>query len=103
MSEEQDPEKLYAGDELLAQALIGVDCEKFKASNVFRYLEGCARMEAEAATDALKYVDPEDSKTIRTLQNEIWRHEQFITWLNEAISDGNVATSQLSIEDGEDD
>lgn len=80
---------------LLAEVELGLDVEQFMQSKVGRYLVGRAMHEADQATEQLKTADPENSKEIRRLQNEIYRSNQVIEWLNEALQAGKNAEEQI--------
>lgn len=82
-------------DVLLAHAMVGEKCREFLQTDVGRLIEGRARGEAEEAMEALKDADPEDSKLIRKLQNDIYRAESIIDWLNQTIEAGEQAFAIL--------
>lgn len=68
----------------------GEDAEKFLKSNFGQYLLGQADLDAEQAKEQLTTVDPDDSKTIRKLQNRIHRARSLETWISSAIQKGNA-------------
>lgn len=86
-------------EEATATMLVGMNAESFLESDVGRYLLGCASQEAAEAYEKLKNADPEDSKTIRQLQNQIWRAESFKQWLEEIINAGRQADQTLRDQD----
>lgn len=92
MTQREFPEEIKL---LLAEVELGLDVEKFLESKVGRYLVGRALYEAEAATEQLKTADPEDAKQIRRLQNEIYRSNQVVEWLKEAMLAGRNAEEQI--------
>jgi hypothetical protein len=60
-------------------------------SDLGRCLTGMAQQEVRLAYESLGKVDPEDSKTIRALQNKVWLGEQFEGWIRELIDNGRNA------------
>ena len=78
-------------DELIAQAEIGEQAKKFVESDLGQCLIGMAQQEIQVAKDALAETDPDDSKAIRKLQNDIKVAAYFEQWLAELISNGNNA------------
>lgn len=82
-------------EELLVQAELGIATEDFVASEIGRFLVGCARQEAQAALEQLKNVDATDVERIRVLQNQIWRAESFEAWLGELVNNGREAQGRL--------
>lgn len=77
------------------RADIGIDAETFKRTQLGQYiLDHCERV-AEEHTKQLKRVDPHDEKRIRDLQHEIWKHESFEVFLDEAINSGQAAIHNL--------
>lgn len=90
-------------EELIAEALIGDEAKKFLDSDFGKTLMGLAQQEATLAMGLLKSADPEDSKTIRSIQNDIWRAEKFEEWLIDLISAGETALrlyQQQEVNDG---
>ena len=83
----------------IAQADLGLTLEEFKRSKAGRYLIGCALQEAREALRKLKTVDPNDTKAITALQNEIWRAESLVQWVEEAIYTGKNAEQALQQQD----
>lgn len=71
------------------QALLGSDLGK--------YLTNRANDERDDALSKLASHDPEDSKGIRDLQNQIYRAESVLLWLDEATQAGMVALQQLDV------
>lgn len=80
---------------LIAEIDLGLATEQFVKSDVGRYLIGRARGEAEEAIERLKKVDANDPKSIREIQNEIWRAESFQQWLEDTILGGRNAEEQF--------
>lgn len=80
---------------LIAEAVLGRDAEEFLTSDLGRYLVGRAQIEADEAMAKLKKVSPTASQEIISLQHQIWRAEQFATWLQELIANGRAAEQTL--------
>lgn len=96
MSEgERDPGQAQAEQQDLQQIrnviAFGMDVEQFGKSPIGVYLIERANRDAEAATNELKTVDPENPKAIRDLQNKARTAELFLSWLGEAVSAGENA------------
>ena len=85
-------------DELYQRAHFGKEVELFWSSRVGGYLQDRARECYTAAIRELKTVDPHDTKKIMSLQNDIWKAEEFEKWLSEAVLDG---LKSLEILEGE--
>lgn len=73
------------------QIAFGMDCRAFMESQMGEYLAARANADIEAATEALKTVDPEDPKAIRALQNAVKVGESFLIWMGEAVTNGENA------------
>ncbi|HIJ83832.1 MAG: hypothetical protein HW380_210 [Magnetococcales bacterium] len=80
----------------LAEVDLGLQCQRFFNSDVGRYLLGRAAQEIQEARDLLEQVHHEETGNVRQLQNRIWRARSFITWIDEAIRDGEEAEINLS-------
>lgn len=84
--------------ELLRVAGFGMDVEKFMRSELGRYLQRRAQDDISRAQDALLTVDPEDAKAVRALQNEAAVAERVLSWLGEAVTQGEQAARQFEAE-----
>ena len=83
--------KLLEQSELRALCIEnGDDARKFLNSRFGQYLIGQAELAADKARAQLELVDPEDSKSIRILQNEIRRQVELETWIASAIEQGDA-------------
>ena len=80
-------------DELIAEALLGEEAEKFLVSDLGRCLIGMAQQDVKEAEEGLKLVDPEDKKLIVALQNKAWLGGNFEAYIRELISKGRIATT----------
>lgn len=80
---------------LLTEAVVGHQAKEFLESDVGQALLARAELEASDAMTELKGIAPDRVEDIRTLQNRIWRAENFERWLVDLISDGQQATTQL--------
>ncbi|MBF0422975.1 MAG: hypothetical protein HQL73_08285 [Magnetococcales bacterium] len=88
---EEDSRRIW-----LAEVDLGLQCQKFFSSDVGRYLLGRAAQEIQEARDLLEQVHHEETGSVRQLQNRIWRARSFITWIDEAVRDGEEAEINLS-------
>lgn len=88
-------------DELIAEALIGDEAEKFLESDLGKCLIGMARQETDAAIFALETVDPENTIEIRRLQNRAWLGRSFEGFVLELIERGRNAVNIYAKEKSE--
>lgn len=77
------------------RAVFGRQVELFMESDIGQYIAQCAATEVEEAVGKLKYVDPEDTSTIRSLQHKIGVAESVIGWLADAINSGNQSREMI--------
>ena len=82
-------------DPLLKAVDLGFQAEAFLHSDVGRYLVSRAEAQIDEAVELLKNADPEDAKSIRSLQNEIVVAESVQYWLADLIQQGENAQQQL--------
>jgi len=80
---------------VLREIDFGMEVEAFLQSDIGRYLAKRAEAEVESAVEAMKVVDPEDTKSVRGLQNTIKVAESVLYWLAEAIQAGLNAQAEL--------
>ncbi len=78
-------------EELIAEALIGDEAERFVETELGKTILGMAKQEVMAAQEELEKVDPDNVKKIRDLQNQAWRARSFESWLVELITKGRQA------------
>lgn len=86
---------------LYADVDFSYEVKAFIKSNVGQYLLGRAEQDRDGAVEQLKNADPEDSKTIRGLQNTIKRAESIQYWMADAIDQGKNAEKLLMESSGE--
>jgi len=70
---------------------LGMDMEAFLASDVGKYLSACAEQDLQIFRKQLDDLDPDDSKAIRDLQQEIAVRKTWKDWIMLAINEGNAA------------
>lgn len=87
--------------ELMDQAVLGIEAEQFLASSVGRKMVAKANAIAEEAIEALKVAPPRDHEKIESLQNIIWKAESFKDWLADIIAEGMNAEEQLKPQEGQ--
>ena len=80
-------------DELIAEAELGEESRNFLNGNLGKCILGIAEQQVRQAQIALGEVDPDDKKTIVSLQNEIKLGERFPSWLVELLKNGENAMS----------
>lgn len=78
-----------------AEAALGKDAQEFMASDMGRYMIGCAKQDMEAAFMKLKTVSPWRRNRIRQLQNEVEVAERFILYLRDLVILGKAAEKAL--------
>jgi hypothetical protein len=83
---------------LFAEAVLGRDAQSFVDSELGRYIVGCAQEEIRTAYGKLKTVSPIRIFKVQELQNEIWRAEQLLAWLQDLIVSGTRAMQVLDKE-----
>lgn len=87
-----------AEQEYFAQARLGDDVFEFLRSPTGRYLHGCAKQELQLLRDAMEDFDPTSfwgRRKLRKLQIRAKAARMFMTWLGEAIQQGDMAFKQL--------
>lgn len=87
MSQPQDPDLVKAQ----AAIALGMDAKVFMGSQIGRYLTKRANDDIEAAMQGLSTVDPTDPEAIRKLQNEIKVASNFLQWMGELVTEGELA------------
>lgn len=75
----------------LAERDLGEKCKAFLETDVGLYLKGVAEQDVRLCADALLMVDPSDVETIRKIQFKAHTAQNFLTWLDDAISNGRTA------------
>lgn len=78
-------------DELIAEAHIGDEAEKFVKSELGETILGMAEQEIAALHLELETVYPADYLKIDEIQEKIRRHRQFNAWLKELVQKGQAA------------
>lgn len=96
-----DPTVLNPDDPVVRWATFGAQVEDFLNGPIGQHLLDKARQEVLDAVEKLKITDPEDSKTIRALQNQARVADSIVTWLGDAIAEGHGALEALREEHGE--
>ena len=76
---------------LIAEAEIGEEARVFLESDLGKCVLGMAEQEVLLAREMLEQVNPEDTKSIRELQNTIWKAKSFKNWLFELMDRGDAA------------
>lgn len=77
----------------------GMDVEKFMGSTLGKYLKAKAQADIANAQDALLTVDPEDARAVRKLQNDAAIASNFLLWLGQAVTAGEIAQRELESRD----
>lgn len=82
-----------------AEAALGRDAREFAASDLGRYMVGCAKQDSADAQEKLNRVLPFRWKRIQQLQNNIRVAEMFLSYIRDLIIRGKAA--ELTLEDRE--
>lgn len=82
-------------DPVVRWATFGRQVEEFLAGPIGSHLVRKAQAEIDDAVEKLKQVDPEDVRTIRTLQNKAHVAESIVGWLGDVIHEGQGALEAL--------
>lgn len=80
---------------LAAELDLGMQANEFIASDIGRYIIGCAQHEIAEANDALGRVSCWRRRKIQELQNKRWRAEQLLLWLRDLLVSAKSAKSAL--------
>lgn len=86
---------LNADDPVVRWATFGKLVEEFLDGPIGSHLVCKAQGEIDEAVEKLKHVDPEDAKTIRSLQNKTHVAESILGWLGDVIQEGQGALEAL--------
>lgn len=87
-----------SNENLVKMASLGIEAEAFIRSDLFFAINDIAKERSREAMMKMIDVDPEDSKEIRKLQNEIRIAEMFENFILDIINNGRV--SAMSLEEG---
>ena len=82
-----------------AEAALGQDAIEFIATDLGRYMVGCAKQDAEDAHQKLKNTAPWRRRRIQQLQNDIRCAEQFVLYIRDLIIRGKGAEIALDERD----
>lgn len=94
------PEDQFKNDALFQKAALGVDIEHFiHEDRIGIYLMRRAEEARAAATALWAKADPKDEAAIRELQWQYSIPDLFVTWLHEAIAEGQVAERNIELEE----
>jgi hypothetical protein len=88
--------------DLISDALIGEEAEKFVTGQLGQKVIELARLEVDAAALDMRDADLKDDKKLRDIQNRIWRATQFESWLQEIINKGREALTVYKQQEKED-
>ena len=85
----------FEADPLFIRASIGIEASQFFATRIGRHVIESAEREIDQGYRELAEVDPDDSKAIRDIQMRIRVARAAPQWLAKAITDGEIAESQI--------
>jgi hypothetical protein len=89
-----DPENV-----LVRAGVFGRQVEQFFETDIGDYILQRAQKEIDEAVFKLKKVNPRDAELIQTYQNDIRVCESIISWLADAIAQGQAAVETLKGEE----
>lgn len=92
---EYDPQIDYNPDLLLADAIIGHECERFWSSQLGRYIKGRAKNEIQDFMSLLYAAEPRDVKSQTEIRQKIGLRVLMIEYLDEQIRIGQEAKLEL--------
>lgn len=95
MSDVELPKLDNEEQSLVDAAALAWDIRDTAKKETFKLLFGAAHDRAIKARNALVTVDPENSKEIRRLQNEVKRYEEMAEWIRIAVTSGDNAQQML--------
>jgi hypothetical protein len=87
--------ELTEDEHLRIVAQLGVEAQTFKTSTLGQYLADCAEAESTDALAQLATVDPTSVQEIVALQNQVFRAQSVMTWIEEAIEGGTHAIGTM--------
>ena len=85
-------------DQYTQEARLGIDCDRFLASSIGKYLWGRVDEQVESAEIEFRSVDVHDSNAVQKIQNNIRVAELFKIWMLDAIQQGQVAEDVIERE-----
>ena len=80
---------------LYRQATFGKQVEEFLNCDIGKYILSIALIEREEALAKLTECDPEDTKMVRSLQNQIKMRDDLRGWLMDAVARGLQAITVI--------
>lgn len=80
---------------LFAQVDLGEKTREFLATDIGRYLVGCAEQQITSCSQDLLNVNPNNTDKISEIQSKARTASNFIVWVNEAIDMGDSAYQQI--------
>lgn len=84
---------------LIAEVDLGRQAKEFFASDLGRYILGCATQEIQEAQMGLAEVNWWNIWKVRKLQNKIWRARSLIGWMADLVRQGKQA--EVTLTEGE--
>lgn len=87
-------------DPKMEQAVFGEEVRRFLVEDrIGRYITAKAAEEVMNGLEQLKDVDPDDARAIRAIQTKIRVAESVVSWLAEAVDNGERAQQILEDEE----
>jgi hypothetical protein len=83
----------------LGEAIYGGLTARGTSPSVLQYLVARAVRKSAIAMEALSQVNPDDISAIRNLQNEIILAKLLLSWLHEAVVDGQESWNELETQE----
>jgi len=82
---------------LRAEAILGRDCAAFFSTDPGRYVKARSHETVMDCIERLKTVSADDKEAIASIQLELKSADNALSWLQDAINDGERAMQQLKI------
>ena len=89
-------------EKLILTASIGFSLQELESSDAGKYLWGKAEAMERAAELEFRSIDPEDTKEVRRLQNEIKVADMFRKFMTEGIESGKLAEDEFNAQTRQD-
>jgi len=97
-----DVENPFADDPDVQLATIGIDLQKLMGQKAGKYLQAKSEQQIDEGISRLLELDPEDDlKEFRKVKTDILVAQQALTWINDAILEGEAAHEKILEEEND--
>ena len=98
--QENPRETEYDTEFLLADAVLGRECERFWSSQVGRYIRGRAETEIQQLLEKLVDADPKDMSAQVDIRQDIQIRKVMLRYMSDQIQNGKISERQLEEQNG---